>query len=356
MEMMGVSLPPNSNNDPGPQVVAQQDPMQRMATAFGAKYLGEIPATALGGHGEATLEAVEVRGAPLTEKTKQPASFATQGKEDLSTLHKMNGEPFSTWKVDLGRLICAGNLTITENGRPCPSGNSHGERMKNTLETLSRLVKTGGGTQELFAGISQMNEAEINPTRIETYLKENAGALTHFTNNACALLNAVAQGAMVDLVTTAKGAATLEAGTKQVKKDVGMVEGGWKVKVTVKDEHIMIQHEVRIGEKVLLDGKQTPDANTPTQMLGRYNIVGTIGDDGKVTFTTVKKSVHVLPNEKLSREDYIALQGKLNNEGLLTNDQQHVLEKVSNANKKIGAAEYEYYSNTTFFNPLYRGK
>lgn len=359
MVMMGVPLPPNSNNVERPQVAVQQDPMQRMATAFEAKYLGEIPATALGGQGGAALEAVEVRGEPLTDeiahppKNKQPASFATQGKEDSDTLHKMNGEPFLTWKIDLGRLICAGNLTITANGRPCPSGDSHGERMKNTLETLARLVKAENVTQGLFEGISLMKEEDINPTKIETYLKENQGALAHFTNNGCALLNAVAQPAMVDLVTNAKSAATPEEGTKGVKKEVGMIEGGWQVKVRVKDEHIMIQHEVGIGEKVFRDGKHTPDANTPTQMVGRYNIVGTIGDDGKVTFTTVKKSVHVLPNENLPRKDYIAIQEKLKNEGLLTENQQQLLAKVTD--KKTGAAEYEYHSHATV-NPLYKGK
>lgn len=355
IQMWGAELPQNSNM-PAPDVTPKgQNPLEKMATVFAAEHLGQIADTGAGGHGEATLEAVEVRGAPLSElkavaeaargpKTIQPRSFAPEGKNDPESLKKLNRESFGRREVDLGRYMCTGQLAVVVDGKFCNSTDNPVERMRQTLGTFAQIVKLDEATEKTLLHVDMMQrDGKINPEQTQAHFDRNENALAPYTDKAGPLHNAVSQGVMIALGTDA---------LKECSEKVGVLEGGDRVTVMVKGNNITVQHDIQMHGKVFNEQqhKEVADPNGPKQFIGRYSMEGKIDPKGNITWKTAIKSLHILPNAGLKRDDFIAIQDKLSKAGLLNTNQKDFLENV----KKNAPEYYELFSKPTV-NPLYGG-
>lgn len=266
------------------------------------------------------ITSIGVKLGEQAAKTRRPETFTVDGKSDPDSLEKMNTQAFGRREVDLGRYVQTGQLRVEINHQARNESLSHEERLRQTLTCFAEIV---GFTHEeavlLFDFSSMVQEnGDINTEAVQGFFDKNQQTLGPYLEKAGPLHNACSQGVMIDL-----GFQALTV----CETKVGVLEGDDRTTVTVAKEHIMVQHEILLLGKVMNEAgdKEVASLKAPQQFLGRVSIVGTIGQDGKITWTSVTKSLHLLPRENLSYEKFIDLQGKLDNVGLLTKDKKEEL-------------------------------
>ncbi len=294
----------------------------------------------------------------VAPKSRQPESFTVEGKNDPDSLEKMNTKSFGRREVDIGRYIRTGQLTVKIEGKASNTAANDVEKMTETLNSFAKFVKLDEQTTNILLKVNQMTlNGKIDPEKTQGHFDSNKELLTPYTDKAGPLHNAVSQGAMIDLGTVVFNVCN---------EKVGVLEGGDRVTVSIVREHILVEHAVTMHGKVFdnAQSKEVADPNGPKQFIGNTTIVGTRSDDGKITWGSVTKSAHILPNEKLKKKDFIDLQDKLDKAGLLTSDQKETLEMVKKSRSdatynQLAARATEnanYQSLGPTPNPLYKGK